>query len=237
MRTTGLYQLGQMKFDRMPFEGRWQKTIGNPVKTFSCCIWGESGNGKTTFIIQLIQYLVSFDMRAVYFSHEEGISGTMQDAFVRSGMIEKNNKQIILAEDASFDEMLSYCVKRGSPEIVVIDSIDYCNMTVEQYKLLRKKLDKKIIILITWALGKEPKTQAAKDIKYMCDVKLHVKNFMVWPISRYGGNEPFWIWEKRARLLNQKYFLEHDKTQRQLLFTVMEPSKNTNEGGGVDANC
>ena len=55
MRTIGLYQLGQMKFDRLEFEDEWLKTIGKPTKHFSCLIYGTSGNGKTTGIVRFIK--------------------------------------------------------------------------------------------------------------------------------------------------------------------------------------
>ena len=236
MRTTGLHQLGQMKFDRLPFEGDWRKTIGNPTKNFSALLYGNSGNGKTTAIILFLKYVCSFGLKACYISHEEGISGTMQDAFNKHDMIAEKSGQIILAEDTTFEETLEYFSKRGSPEVVVIDSIDYCNLTVEQYKLLRKTLKRKIIILIAWSQGRSPKTQAAKDIEYMVDVKLFVRNFMIWPKSRFGGNEPFVIWEQRARLLEQKYFMEKDKQERLTLFNGLKPAEKVAEGGGVDAN-
>ena len=236
MRTIGLKQLDQMKFDRLPFEGEWRKAVGNPTKNFSAILYGNSGNGKTTGIILLVKYVCSFGLRACYISHEEGVSGTMQDAFNRQNMMSENSGQIVLAEDASFEETLEYFSKRGSPEVAIIDSIDHCDMTKEQYIILRQKLKKKIIILVAWSQGSRPKTQAAKDIEYMVDVKLFVKNFMIWPKSRFGGNEPFVIWEQRARLLEQKYFLERDKQERLTLFSWLKPTENTIEGGGVDAN-
>lgn len=220
MKTTGLQQLGTMKFDRLQVTGDWEQTIGKPTRNFSCIIYGTSGNGKTTAIIDFLKVLCDLGLRATYISHEEGISGTMQDAFGKAGMLEDYSGKVILGEDATFEETLEYFSKRGSPEIAVIDSVDYCNLTKEQYQELRKKLSKKIIILISWSQGSRPKTQAARDIEYMVDIKLHVKNFMIWPKSRFGGNTPKAIWEERARHENPKYFMELDKRTKQTLFTA-----------------
>lgn len=235
MRTSGIFQLNQMKFDTMPFEGKWFDTVGEPEKNFSCIIYGDSGNGKTTVIISFIKYLCSFGLRACYISHEEGISSTIQTAFKRAGMHEVSG-DVILAADATFDETVEYFAKRGSPEIMVIDSIDYCNLTAEQYKLLRKKFPRKIIILISWSEGKKPKSTAGKAIEYMVDIKLFVKNFMIWPKSRFGGNKPYVIWEERARLLEQKYFIKQDEEREKAKRIAVKSAENELEEVGVDAD-
>ena len=143
---------------------------------------------------------------------------------------------VTLAEDATFDETVEYFGKRGSPDIMVIDSVDYCNLTVEQYKFLRKRFPKKIIILIAWSQGNRPKAQAAKDIEYMVDVKLQVKHFMIWPKSRFGGNEPYIIWEERARLHEQKYFAELDKATAKAKQIELKQAEKSPEQEGVSAN-
>jgi hypothetical protein len=215
MRTIGLHQLGQMKFDRLEFEGYWQNIVGKPTKNHSCIIYGNSGNGKTTAIINYVKNLIDFNFKVGYVSHEEGISGTMQDAFRRAGLLGgEYSGDLILIGDTNFEETLEYFSKRSSPDVVVIDSVDYCDMTKDQYIILRKKLKNKIIILISWSQGTKPKSQAAKDIEYMVDVKLFVKNFMIWPKSRYGGNQPGVIWEQRARLMEPKYFADLDKNEK-----------------------
>ena len=235
MKTTGIYQLQQMKFDRLDFEGEWHRLCGRPTKHFSCIIYGTSGNGKTTAIVSFIKYLCSFGLRATYISHEEGIGGTMQDAFNFAKMSEVSGS-VVLAEDATFDETVEYFSKRGSPEIMIIDSIDYCDLTKQQYQFLRKRFPKKIIIMIAWSQGTKPKTQAAKDIEYMVDIKLLVKNFMIWPKSRFGGNEPYVIWEQRARLLEQKFFADRDKEATKMLLTNAKTDEKANEREGVAAH-
>ena len=235
MKTTGLHQLGQMKFDRLPVKGDWERAIGKPTKNFSSIIYGSSGNGKTTGIIRFIKMIVGFDLRAVYFSLEEGIGGTMQDAFMRADMIKSHSGKIILAEDATLEEIITYSTKRGSPEVVVIDSLDYLNLTKEGYQLLRKKLKNKIIILISWSEGSRPKTSAGKDIEYMVDIKLFIKQFVIFPKSRFGGNHPYVVWEERARMLNPKLFLDLDKTKKNL-FSHAKDAEIVDEREGVDAH-
>ncbi|WP_121812767.1 P-loop NTPase family protein [Mucilaginibacter kameinonensis] len=232
METKGMFQVGQMVFDRLDLETIWKNTIGLVDKNFSCAIWGGSGNGKTTGILRLLKALCDCGLRATYVSLEEGHSATMQDALRREGIIDHYSGKIILAANATFEEVVEYFCRRGSPDVAVIDSIDVWKMTPEQFLYMRKKLKNKIIILIMWSLGSEPKTQSSKDIKYLCDVKLFVKNFMIWPKSRFGGNIPQAIWEERARLLEHKYFDRLDK----MALKLAKAAQNTPEQEGVFAN-
>lgn len=54
-----------------PFEGKWADAFGQPERTGVWFIWGRSGNGKTSFVMQLIAELCKYD-RVAFDSMEEG---------------------------------------------------------------------------------------------------------------------------------------------------------------------
>lgn len=83
--------------------------------------------------------------------------------------------------------------------------------------------------MLSWAAGRKPLTQAAKDIEYMVGVKLFVKQYIVYPRSRFGGNQPFVIWEERARLQNPEFFAKLDKQKAQGVIPLNAPVKGDNE--------
>lgn len=197
MKTIGVFQLDQKTFDTYEFKGEWSKHIGNPEKNFSCIIYGESGNGKTDYCVKFAKYLSQFT-KVVYLSHEEGISKTIQEAFSRNNMKSVSGK-VILAEKATVDELIEYLRRRNSPGAAIIDSLDYMRLTTDQYKLIREACPRKAIIIISWSKGDLPKSQYGRDIEYMCDIKIRVKQFKAYPKSRYGGNTPFVIWDKTNR--------------------------------------
>jgi len=224
MKTIGVFQLNQKKFDLLPFTGHWAATMGEPEANFSCIIYGNSGDGKTTFTVQLVKYLCTLDLKVGYVSEEEGISATMQKAFQRVNMHEVSGK-ITLIEQATYDDIIGYFKKRGSPDVLVLDSLDYLSITKAQYQELRAALKNKIIIMLSWATGRKPLTQAARDIEYMVGVKLLVKQYIVYPRSRFGGNQPFVVWPERARLLNPEFFAKLDK-QKQQGIIPFKPAEN-----------
>ncbi len=196
MKTIGIFQLGQKKFNVMPFDGVWKSFIGEPEINFSAIVYGPSGNGKTSFCVKFAKYLTNFG-KVLYLSHEEGISKTIQVAFNRENMHEVNGK-IIIAEKATLPELIAYLSKRNSPSIVFLDSLDYMKLTVEQYKILRSKFPKKAFIIVSWGTFKKPNCKAGEDIEFMSDVKIIVKRYMAYCKSRLGGIVPYIIWAERA---------------------------------------
>ena len=84
-----------MKIPRFEFSGDWQTSIGNPAKSGVWIIWGASGNGKSSFVMQLAKYLCSFG-RVIYDSLEESTGLSFQMSLKRHKMGEVKKKLIIL---------------------------------------------------------------------------------------------------------------------------------------------
>lgn len=192
-RRIGINDFLSKKFDTYDFDGPWKESFGQPERNFRMIVYGDSGHGKTDFCIQLAKYMAKFT-KVYYNSPEQGISKTLQDALNRHNMSEVTGR-VIFGKD-SFAEMMEYLGKRGAPQCAVIDSRDYMNLTPVQWKKMVKAHPRKSFIVVTWAQGEKPKGQAARDIEYMCDMKVYVANFKAHSRSRNGGNKPFVIWEK-----------------------------------------
>lgn len=189
----GVTALFDKKFELFEFDGKWQSFMGNPAKNFSALIYGDSGHGKTELCVQLARYLAGF--RKVYYnSLEQGVSRTFQLALRRNNF-EDVKGNFVMADGHSFTEMMDYLGKRNAPQVVLIDSIDYMNLSLDQYQQLRSKHPRKVIILISWAKGTKPKTTSANAMLYSVDVKIYVKNFKAIVSGRYEGTEDYVIWE------------------------------------------
>ena len=77
------------------FEGEWQEAFGQPEQGGVWFIWGKSGNGKTSFVLQLCKQLARYG-KVAYDSLEEGSSLTMQNALVRVGMGDVGSNFVLL---------------------------------------------------------------------------------------------------------------------------------------------
>lgn len=195
MRAIGITEFLGKSFDVYNFENEWLNSFGQPEKNFIMSIYGESGNGKTEFAIQLTKYLASF-CKVLYCSYEQGISKSLQDALIRTDLSSVNGNAMFTSGEPLV-ELIDRLKKKQSARIVILDSLDYMKLTTEQFKLLRKTFPRKSFIIVSWARNDKPKSQYAKDIEFMSCIKLLVKNFKAYPRSRFGGNKPFVIWNKK----------------------------------------
>jgi len=197
MKAIGITQFLEKSFDVYDIEGEWLDSFGLIEKNFKMSVTGESGNGKTEFVVKFIKELcLKFNTKADYFSYEQGHSKSLQTAIQRNNMEEVKGK-VMFITGGTFDELLTRLKRRASAKIVVIDSQDYSELSTKQYKLLVKTFPKKSLIVVSWAKNDKPKNQAAKDIEYMSCIKVVVSNFKAYPRSRFGGNVPFVIWDKK----------------------------------------
>lgn len=195
MRAIGITDFLARNFDTYPFAGPWRDTLGEPEKNFRAIIYGRPGQGKTEFAIQLAKYLAQWT-RVYYNSFEQGISKTLQDALIRNQMQEVAGR-VVFGDKESVEEMHERLSIKGSPMIVIIDSRDYLNLTGQQYCDLVEAFPRKTFIILCWESAGKPKGEHAKAIEFMVDIKIHVRDFIAYPRSRFGGNNKFIIWDRK----------------------------------------
>lgn len=64
----------------LPFTGEWREAIGLPELKGAWIVFGDSGNGKTSFALKLGKYFAQIGKRVAYDSIEEGVSLSMREA-------------------------------------------------------------------------------------------------------------------------------------------------------------
>lgn len=203
MRAIGIREFLERKFDVYPFEGKYFDSFGEPEKNAKVIIYGKPGNGKTEFCVQLAKEMSKWT-RVYFNSFEQGISKSLQDALVRNDMMEVSGK-VIFGDKENVQEMTERLAKKNSPQVVIIDSRDYMNLTTEQFKKLIERFKRKMFIVVCWETNQKPKGEYAKSIEFMCDIKIRVVNFQAHPRSRFGGNKPFTIWEGRQTIVRDLF--------------------------------
>ena len=180
------------------FTGRWLDAMGDPEPYGSWIIWGASGNGKTRFAVQLVKYLMSFEgLRIAYNGLEEGMSETYRRAIIDTGLQMEKQSRYVFWDGFDYEDMMERLKRKRSPNVVVIDSLQYLNITYDQYKELVRKYPKKLFIWISHESGTEPKGGTAQSIKYNSNIKIRVHNYYATILSRYKGKEVFDIWPEK----------------------------------------
>lgn len=75
-------QVQSMNIPSFPFDGEWEKAFGHPDRTGVWIIWGQSGNGKSSFVMKLIKKLCQYCNKVALDSLEEstGLSLKLADS-------------------------------------------------------------------------------------------------------------------------------------------------------------
>lgn len=216
MKVLNSKQFGQTKSHPVGLDGKWRDSLGEVEYPFWAIVYGLSSNGKTRFTVQLIKKLSDYGV-VEYYSYEERHGSTLRRAMHETGFDDtkypvrwidpivdtkkgKNEKSHV----QRLDERLS---KRGGAKFIVIDSVDYTNMKLAEYKALREKhYKKKVLIFISHAEGKRPATWVGKKIEYDVDIKIRVDKYIAYASGRFSGKAPYIVWEDKAKELNPLYF-------------------------------
>lgn len=200
-----VHELETTNFDVMDFQGDWLKCLGRPEKAGVWIVYGESYHGKTNFTIKLAKYLTGFVKNKILInSLEEGKTESFKLTSKRANLASVADK-ILLGDRVPVEKVKERLRKQRSPEIIIIDSLQFTELTKPTYKKLidefvnkKKKGQKKLFIFISNADGKIPRGALAKHVKNEAMIKIRVEGFKAFPESRFGGGEPFVIDAERA---------------------------------------
>lgn len=197
------------KFEVADFDGAFLASFGRPELRGAWIIYGGSGCGKTTFVMQVCKYLTRF-RRVAYNSLEQGLSLSLQKAWERVGMAEVGNR-IILLNKEQLKELRTRLKKKQSPDVIVIDSVHYLRrFNMDQYQTLRDEFPDKLFIFISHEKAGQPKGMMAQNIRYDSEIKIRVEGYKAFVTTRYEiadlgeGGADFVIWEAGA----QEYWID-----------------------------
>ena len=179
----------------MGFTGDWLEKMGDPEPFGSWIIYGGSGQGKTRFSLQLTKYLMSFNgVRVAYDGLEEGVSETYRRALIDTGLQTERHGHFEFWDRYDYEKMMAALQKKRSANVIVIDSLQYMNLSYDEYKELVEKYPKKLFIWISHESGSKPDGQVAKKVLFNSNIKIRVRNYYASIVSRYGGKHTFDIW-------------------------------------------
>ena len=177
---------------------QFRTSFGDVVGVFSMIVWGESGNGKSNFVFKVLREFMPTG-RALYVSLEEGTEKTIQNKATEYYDATHVGKILFADHTMTYTALTEHLKKKRSPKFIVIDSVQYWGINYIQYKQLKKDFPTKAFIFISHANGKLPDGKVANSIRYDVGIKVRVEGYVAFPTSRYGGNQPFVIWEEGAK--------------------------------------
>lgn len=186
------------KYDLITWDGEWYDNFDEPESSGSWFVSGHSGNGKTSFLLELAKALSPFG-NVLYNSLEEGNSRTMQKAWKRHNVADCGRKIQMIKE--KYDDLWIRLKKRKSPRFIIVDSWQYVGMTFAQYLALKEEFPDKLFIWNSQMYGNKPLGQSAVRVQYDADLKIWVEGFKAFSKGRYLGKfyaEGLTIWDEGA---------------------------------------
>jgi hypothetical protein len=192
----------EKRYRRFDFTGAWYDAFGRPQMSGVWFIWGNSGSGKTTFVLQLIRYLAGFD-RVLFNSLEEGGEATLQDGLLRAGFTGLGESKRVLVDILDKKGLEDYLQQPKSAGIVVTDSFQALGMTYREYMRFSRMYSRKLLIFVSQADGGQPLGNHAKRVRYDASLKIWVEGFRAISKGRFIGSVGYYtIWEEGAAKYN-----------------------------------
>lgn len=189
----------RMNIPSLELSEDWARVFGEPSKTGVWAVWGDTGSGKTAFCLELAKEL-SRHGKVVYNSLEQGVSLTMQQAIRRHQMdeIPKGRFNLISEDIATLSVRLS---RKHSPDIVIIDSVQYTGLKVREFREFKRRHPSKLIIFVSQMKSGRPDGYLAEKVVYDADLKIFLQGYRAFSRGRTFGEDPnayYTIWEEGA---------------------------------------
>ncbi|AYD48226.1 hypothetical protein D6B99_11820 [Arachidicoccus soli] len=176
----------------------WKNTFGEIPNSFIMLAFGDSGNGKSSFIMQIIREIMHLGT-ILYVALEEGISATVQRNINRAFAEDEYYTNIRFTDHTSnYETLFDYLKGRNRERFIIIDSLQYWDIDYRKYKRLKEAFPRKSFIFISHAEGKRPSGKTGINIYYDATVKVFVSHYVAHIISRGGRISNYVIWEAGA---------------------------------------
>jgi len=170
------------KFHTLEFDEFYAKLMGKPERKFTMMCYGESGSGKSVFLVKFANYFAKQFGKSLYNSHEEGANQTIQN---RINNYDIDAVKLFIGDAMTFEDMCTV-IEKNYYRLIVIDSVKYMAFTFNQLKELRKRFANRQLCIVMVDFGSSKGIpDSGKDLIHASDVKMYFKNGRVYSISRY----------------------------------------------------
>jgi hypothetical protein len=187
----------RIKFKTIKVDEEWQEHLGEPqLGNSHWLVYGGSGQGKTSYVLQVVKQMCLNAQKVHYNTSEEGMKKGFKMALKRNNM--KGVKGFNYHQE-NIVQLTARLSRQRQAKIVVIDSVQYFfrKMRSEHYFDFISEFQDTTFIWISGADGKKPKGKIADDIYYDADIVVNVTDYQaVIEKNRFEAYDPRIIWQK-----------------------------------------
>ncbi len=181
--------IGERNIEYYRFEGAWRRVFGCPDVRFSTLVRGEAKSGKSSFLAQFAQYVSQWG-RVLYVSAEERLNSLTLKKRLELYEITSPKIRFTDVREVKFIDQL---VKTGGYRFVIIDSIQHCDMTVNDWIELKNKYKRR---KVSWHLVSQMGTNVTR-FRHEVDAIVEVKQGIAYVSGRFKEADKFYIFPKK----------------------------------------
>lgn len=213
MNTMSLYSLEKKKYRYIDFSDPFRQAFGNREEGGIWIVYGKSGQGKTSFVFSLAKEFDRLKYRVLFASLEMGFCSDLQNMLQDVGIRSTTTDNIQFCDSLTTEELEEQLKKQRSPDVVIIDSLQYFadqyGATAEKIIKLRKIYRKKIFVFVSHVEGREVEGKVAYHVKRDSFVRIMVEGFRAMYMGRgkAGPMGYYTVWEEGA----SRYWLQNKK--------------------------
>lgn len=166
----------------------WDRVLGNGIMPASLSIvTGDPGIGKSTLLLQISNALAR-NYRVYYFSTEE----SLEQVTIRTQRLQCIEKNLLFSDTSDLHSIVT-TIAKDKPDLVVIDSIQSCNVTgkgstpgnMQQLRettaiLMRLSKEQGVTVIVSGHITKEGTIAGPKLLEHMVDTVLYLKGEDRW---------------------------------------------------------
>ena len=195
MKVWSQKNLEDIRHEYIDFDGEWYLAFGRPEKSGCWIIYGKSGQGKSSFALQLARKFDEMGLRVLYLTLEMGACDDFVNSVLDVGISSKTNN-IIYSDEATINDLEDYLSRQRSPDVIMIDSIQYFEQ--QGGAKAPEHVD-----------GREVEGKTAYEVKRDSFKRIYVEHFKATFIGRgKGGSRGYYIvWAEGY----QKHWVENIK--------------------------
>lgn len=203
-KAVSVEQIMKTNFKTFSITGPLSELLGTPEQTGHWFVYGESGHGKTTLLMQMAKQL-SEHKKVEYNTLEEGARLSMKLALEENKMYECKKARFNILDKMPMHQLMERLSKPRSAKVIIIDSLQYTFMDKKQFAEIDRLFgNTHLFIWNSHANGRMPVGALAEAIMFHADQKIYVSNFTAYSKSRTnrGKSSSYAIWPEGSQQLN-----------------------------------
>ena len=193
----------KITFKTIKIDDDWKEHLGEPqLGNSHWLIYGGSGEGKTSYVLQVVKQICMHSQKSHYNTSEEGMKKGFQMALKRNQM---KGVPGFNYHQENVTQLIARLSRQRQAKIVVIDSVQYFfrKMRTEHYFDFISQFQDTTFIWISGTDGGKPKGQIANDIYFDADIVVKVEDYQaVVEKNRFEAYEPRIIWQQGYNIRN-----------------------------------